>query len=183
MSLNNKPTILIVDDEPDVLFSLTGLLRRDFQVFTAESGAQALQILGENTVQVMMTDQRMPTMTGIELIQRVRCEHPHAVRIMFTGYADIRAVVEAINSGQLYRYITKPWDPDDLVQLLRDAVSKHDELAAQRSLLHCLPSYLADATLLATAVDTAKIDLAFLTQFQARTDELRADLERLQPSL
>lgn len=178
MTAPHKPALLIVDDEPDVLLSLVGLLRRDFQVHTAESGAKALEIMREHSVQVIMTDQRMPSMTGVELMQQVRSEHPEAVRIVFTGYADIRAVVEAINSGELYRYITKPWDPDDLLQLLREAAERHDEIAAQRTLVSELEIYLDDACQLATN-DSAPISGEFRQAFGARTDRLRTLLQRV----
>ncbi|MGV3484677.1 MAG: response regulator [Planctomycetaceae bacterium] len=176
-----KPAILIVDDEPDVLLSLRGLLRRDFEVHTAQSGAEALEIMSQYPVHVIMTDQRMPSMTGVELMHHVRSEHPEAIRIIFTGYADIRAVVEAINSGELYRYITKPWDPDDLLQLLREAVGRHDEMAAQATLLRDLGDYLDDASQLAAAHQAVASESAeSLQSFQSRTDHLRALLHGLQ---
>lgn len=124
MTDKTKHPILIVDDEPDVLFSLKGLLRHDFELHTAESGEEALQILSDHDIHVIMTDQRMPGMTGVELMKQAKTQYPGAIRIVFTGFADIKAVVEAINNGGLYRYITKPWDPDELIETLH--------LAAQR---------------------------------------------------
>jgi DNA-binding NtrC family response regulator len=163
-----KPAILIVDDEPDVLFSLTGLLRREFQVYTANSGPAALEIMSEHPVNVIMTDQRMPSMTGTELMSRVKSEHPRAVRIVFTGYADTRAVIDAINRGELYRYITKPWDPEDLIEVLREAAKKHDELVAQESLVRELPELL----------DTAERMMGELTPPDAeQAHGLRAQIE------
>lgn len=131
--MSHKPAILLVDDEPDILYSLVGLLRRDFEVHTAESGAQALEIMAEHTIHVLVTDQRMPQMTGSELTQKVHQQYPATTRILFTGYADIKSVIEAINSGGLYRYVTKPWDPDELIELLKNAVAEYEkEIAAQR---------------------------------------------------
>lgn len=126
MNQTKKHSILIVDDEPDILQSLLGLLRREFQLFTATSGEEALAILKEHPIHVIMTDQRMPGMTGVELMRQVRADYPESIRIVFTGYADIKAVVEAINTGGLYRYITKPWDPDNLIELLHQATSEYD---------------------------------------------------------
>ncbi|MDA1231641.1 MAG: response regulator [Planctomycetota bacterium] len=126
MSKDAKHSILIVDDEPDMLFSLKGLLRRDFNLFTAESGQQALQILREHPIHIIMTDQRMPGMTGVELMAQAKTEYPSAIRIVFTGYADIKAVIEAINKGGLYRYLTKPWDPDELIEVLKEAAQRFD---------------------------------------------------------
>jgi DNA-binding NtrC family response regulator len=130
-----KHSILLVDDEPEILESLKGLLRREFKLYTAESGREALEILENHTIHVVMTDQRMPEMTGVQLMRRVANVYPDAIRIVFTGYADIKAVIDAINSGGLYRYITKPWDPDELIDLLQDAAAKYDELVSQQQLL------------------------------------------------
>lgn len=182
MPTTKKPSILIVDDEPDVLFSLTGLLRRDFQVFTAQSGAAAMEIMAEQDVHVIMTDQRMPSMTGTELMGRVRVEHPDAVRIIFTGYADTRAVVDAINSGELYRYISKPWDPDDLIEVLRDAAQKYIETIATAELINGLSSYFDDAERLLTSDDGAVRDAGSIANFKTRTEELRSHLRCLKTS-
>ena len=127
MSTPVKYSVLIVDDEPDVLFSLKGLLRRDFDLHTAESGEEALEILRQHPVHVIMTDQRMPGMTGVELMDRAKTQYPSAIRIVFTGYADIKAVIEAINTGGLYRYITKPWDPDELIEVLHLAARRYEQ--------------------------------------------------------
>ena len=117
-----------MDDEPEILFSLKGLLRREFELYTAESGQEALEILERHAIHVVMTDQRMPEMTGVQLMRRVKNEYPEAIRIVFTGYADIKAVIDAINNGGLYRYITKPWDPDELIEVLHEAAARYDEL-------------------------------------------------------
>ncbi len=122
----SKPSLLLVDDEPEILLSLTGLLRREFELHTADSGPAALEILQQYPIQVIMTDQRMPEMTGVELMGRAKTDYPDAIRIIFTGYADIKAVVDAINHGGLFRYITKPWDPDELIDLLREAAAEYD---------------------------------------------------------
>lgn len=130
-----KHSILLVDDEPEILHSLQGLLRREFNLYTAESGKEAMEILAGNTIHVVMTDQRMPEMTGVQLMRHVANEHPEAIRIVFTGYADIKAVIDAINNGGLYRYITKPWDPDELIELLHEAAAKYDEIVERERLL------------------------------------------------
>jgi DNA-binding NtrC family response regulator len=158
MSDTKKHAILIVDDEPEILFSLQASLRKDFDVYCAESGAQALQILQEHAIHVVMTDQRMPAMTGVELICKVRTHNPAAMRIIFTGYADLKAVVDAINSCGLYRYLTKPWDPDELVRVLREAAAEYDKIVAHQQLLGEVRDYLAgradeQATALAARLD------------------------------
>jgi DNA-binding NtrC family response regulator len=130
-----KHPILVVDDEEEILFSLRGLLRHEFDVHTAASGAAALEIMRRQVIHVILSDQRMPGMTGVELLQQARAECPEAVRIVFTGYADIKAVIDAINRGQIFRYLTKPWDPDELVAALRQAGEEYDRLTQRRFLL------------------------------------------------
>ncbi len=135
MAVNSKHSILVVDDEPEILYSLRGLLRREFEVHTAESGREALELLQQQSVQVVMTDQRMPELTGVELLRRVRGEWPDAIRMVFTGYADVKAVIDAINQGHIYRYITKPWDPDELRAILHQACEEYERIVEQRRLL------------------------------------------------
>jgi response regulator RpfG family c-di-GMP phosphodiesterase len=101
-------SILVVDDEPDVVRSVKDLLRLDYKVFTATSPEEGMKILEEHPIDVIMTDQRMPEMTGVEFLKRVRGPHPDATRLLFTGYADISAVIAAINQGSVYRYIVGP---------------------------------------------------------------------------
>ncbi len=125
MKQTDKKSLLLVDDEPDVLLSLKGLLRRDFHLHTAESGEEALRILDEHAIDIVMSDQRMPGMSGSELMIQIKERFPETVRIVFTGYADIKAVIDGVNGAGLYRYIAKPWDPDDLLQTLHAAGSRH----------------------------------------------------------
>jgi DNA-binding NtrC family response regulator len=139
---NTKHPILVVDDEEEILFSLRGLLRHEFDVHTAPSGAEALEIMRRQVIHVLMTDQRMPQMNGVELLQQARGECPEAIRLVFTGYADIKAVIDAINTGQIYRYLTKPWDPDELISVLRQACQEYDRLTARRSLLLDVRDYV-----------------------------------------
>jgi DNA-binding NtrC family response regulator len=138
----SKHPILVVDDEKEILFSLRGLLRQEFDLYTAESGTEALDIMHRHVIHVIMTDQRMPEMTGVELLQKARGECPEAVRIVFTGYADIKAVIDAINEGQIFRYLTKPWDPDELVVALRQGCEEYDRVTARRNLLLDVRDYV-----------------------------------------
>ncbi len=142
MTPAKKHPILLVDDEPEILFSLQGLLRREFELYTAESGAQALEILQQHPIHVIMSDQRMPEMTGVQLMHRVKDAHPEAIRIVFTGYADIRAVVDAINNVGLYRYITKPWDPDELIEVLHQAAARYEQIVEHERLLTDIRQYV-----------------------------------------
>jgi DNA-binding NtrC family response regulator len=149
-----RPPILVVDDEEEILHSLRALLRMAFQVHTASSGAEALQILKQHPVHVVMTDQRMPEITGVELLQRVQGEWPDAIRMIFTGYSDIKAVIEAVNQGHIFRYITKPWDPEELQAVLRQACEEYARIVERRQLLAELEEHLAQWLQLAEALET-----------------------------
>ncbi len=135
--------ILVVDDEPEMLFSVRNLLRREFDVHTAASGAEGIKILQEHVIHLVMTDQRMPEMTGVELLQRVKNEHPGAMRLIFTGYADVKAVIDAINQGNVFRFVTKPWEPEDLLAALREAGERYDLIARRNQLLSEMQAYEA----------------------------------------
>jgi signal transduction histidine kinase len=130
-----RHTILVVDDEPDVVKSVQDLLRLDYKVLGATGAQQGEELLAREEVHVVMTDQRMPGMTGVEFLHKVRGEHPDAVRLLFTGYADIHAVIDAINQGNVYRYITKPWDPDELMSIIREACERYDLLVERKMML------------------------------------------------
>ena len=184
MNQQKKHSILIVDDEPEILQSLLGLLRREFQLFTATSGEEALAILKEHPIHVIMTDQRMPGMTGVELMQRVRAEYPESIRIVFTGYADIKAVVEAINTGGLYRYITKPWDPDNLIELLHQAAGEYDGHGDLRRLVADLRQHLLQVQQLVQSLGDERLSagngIPDLRQFTEAGQQLLARLDEVQ---
>src|SRR5687767_3216260 len=130
-----RHTVLVVDDEADVVKSVQDLLRYDYKVLGATSAAEGLRIMQEEEVHVVMTDQRMPNTTGVEFLAHVRGEHPDAIRLLFTGYADIRAVIEAINTGNVFRYLTKPWDPDELQAIIRQGCERYDLIVERKKLL------------------------------------------------
>jgi DNA-binding NtrC family response regulator len=118
-------TLLIVDDEPNILTSLSRLLRREgFNILTATSPSAAFEHLAKNTVQVILSDQRMPEMSGTEFFSRVRQLYPDTIRIVLTGYTDIDSVTGAINRGAIYKFLTKPWDDDLLREQIREAFRK-----------------------------------------------------------
>lgn len=122
-----KPKMLVVDDEPDNLDLLYRTFRRDFQVLRAESGMAALELLStEGEVAVIISDQRMPEMKGTEFLSRTVPQFPDTMRIILTGFTDVEDLVEAINSGQVYKYITKPWDPNELKAVVQRALETYD---------------------------------------------------------
>lgn len=114
--------ILYVDDEVHNLNSFKAVFRRTFKVFTAESASAARKLLDENEIHLIITDQRMPATTGTEFLESIMKDHPNPVRILLTGYADINAVVDAINKGKVFKYIQKPWDEEQLKQTITEGL-------------------------------------------------------------
>ena len=130
-----KPCLLVVDDEPDLIQSVQDLLRFDYRVLGASCAADGLRIMECEPVQIVMSDQRMPEMTGVELLRRIKDLHPETVRLLFTAYADIGAVIDAINEGNVYRYISKPWEVEELKAVLRQAFEFYQLQEERRKLL------------------------------------------------
>lgn len=126
-----KHTLLVIDDEPNICASVHDLLRREFHVLTATSAAEGGRIMSEHDVHIIMTDQRMPHTTGVELLTSVRTEFPQAVRILFTGFADVEAIIAAINQGHIFQFIKKPWAPETLEEAIRAAAAEHDRIVEQ----------------------------------------------------
>jgi DNA-binding NtrC family response regulator len=117
-----KATVLFVDDEERIVNLLRVMFRSYYTVCTATSGLQALEIVRAQPVHVIVSDQRMPGMTGIEVLSQVREISPNTLRILLTGYADLAAMVGSVNEGEVYRFISKPWDNEELRQTMREAV-------------------------------------------------------------
>src|SRR4051794_12613516 len=120
ITLERKISVLYVDDEENNLFAFKAAFRRDYEVFTAISAGEGLKILNENVINVIIADQRMPKSTGVQFFDIVRVAHPNAIRILVTGYTDVEVVVEAINKGQIFRYIKKPWNTLELDMAIRN---------------------------------------------------------------
>lgn len=118
-----KARVLFVDDEPRVLTTMRMLFRGHYEVFFAESGAKALDLLKMQPVDVIVSDQRMPGMTGIELLRAARELNPHAMRILLTGYSDLNAIIGSINEGEIFRFVNKPWSNEDLSLTVSRAVA------------------------------------------------------------
>lgn len=130
-SHSGAQTLLLVDDEVGVLNALSRLLRREgYTILTTSSPVEALELLAKYTVQVVVSDQRMPEMSGTEFLSRVRKLHPDTVRIVLTGYTDLESVTSAINLGAIYKFLTKPWDDDQLRELIREAFRLAKDRAA-----------------------------------------------------
>ncbi len=133
---DSRPTLLVVDDEPEVLRSVYDLFRIDYRVVTCGRGADALKVLdAPGDIHVVMSDQQMPEMTGVQVLRHAGRVRPEATRLLFTAYADIKAVIDAINQGSIFRYVTKPWDSDELEAVVRQAVEQHDLIVERTRLV------------------------------------------------
>jgi two-component system response regulator HupR/HoxA len=121
-----QATILVVDDEPRVLDALEAILAAEFRVLRAGNGDEALRVLEREDAAVIVTDYRMPGMTGVELLRRSQDLAPDAVRIVLTAYTDVDSLMEAINTGRIYHFIPKPWDPNELLVVVRRALERYE---------------------------------------------------------
>jgi len=116
-----KYTVLFVDDEPRVTSALKAIFRREYDVLIANSGAEALRTLSQHKVDVIVSDQRMPEMLGNELLSAVSKQYPQTMRILLTGFMDKQAIVDSINEGEIYRFINKPWNNDEMREVVAEA--------------------------------------------------------------
>jgi CheY-like chemotaxis protein len=126
MADSSRPRILVVDDEEAILETMTFTFENDYEVYTSSDARRALEVLDEKSpIAVVLTDQRMPNMSGVEFLSEVCKRYPSTVRMILTGFADIDTIIQSINDGQVYAYITKPWEPDHLKQVMKQAVERY----------------------------------------------------------
>lgn len=128
-------SVLYVDDEVDNLTVFKSTFRREFTIHLAQSGAEGLEILKNNEIQVIITDQRMPEMTGIQFLESVNPVYPDCIRMILTGFSDVEAIIKAINNGKVYRYITKPWNKEELRQTIDDAFENYESKVKDKNLI------------------------------------------------
>lgn len=134
--MGNTRTLLLVDDEEHILASLKRMLRRDgYTVVTAPSGQEGLTVLATTPVDVIVSDQRMPGMSGVEFLRQAKAAYPHTVRMVLSGYTDLQSVTDAINEGAIYKFLTKPWDDEHLRANIAEAF-RHKELEDENLRLH-----------------------------------------------
>jgi len=151
------PPILYVDDEQDNLTVFNSAFRRDYDVYLAKSGVEGLEILKKHQIQLIITDQRMPEMTGIQFLERIIPEYPDCIRMILTGFSDIEAIIQAINTGRVYRYITKPWSREELKINIDKALETYHLREQNRQLIEDLKQ--ANQTLEQKVIDrTQKIE-------------------------
>ncbi|WP_455384581.1 response regulator [Acidihalobacter prosperus] len=118
-----KPHVLLVDDEPRILRSLRMLLKPHYTVHTAGGGLEALALLERENIDVLLCDQRMPVMSGAEVLRETAQRWPRTMRILLTGYSDLNAIINSINEGEIFRFVNKPWDPEELKQTIAKAAA------------------------------------------------------------
>lgn len=150
--------VLVVDDEPANLRLLKRVLSGDYQVLAAESGAQAVEILKSEDVSLIITDQRMPSMSGVQLLEHSLTIRPDAIKILLTGYTDVQSLIDAINSGHVYKYIPKPWDADELKLTVKRALEAYDLKRRNEKLVRELKQALVDLEDLSLGAITALAD-------------------------
>jgi response regulator RpfG family c-di-GMP phosphodiesterase len=166
------PTILFVDDEANILASLRRLFRgKGFDVRMAESGKAGLELLESEPVDLVISDMRMPEMDGTQLLEQVRARWPDTVRLLLTGYSDVTSIIGAVNRGEIYRYITKPWDDNEIVLIVRQALDRQ-ALEREKKRLEALTVHQNEELKLLNASLEARVE--------ARTGELRVANESLQ---
>lgn len=172
ISAASKPaTLLFIDDEANVLTALYRLfLPFDYNILTAESGADALALMEKEPVDLVICDMLMPVMTGDEVLEQIRNKWPDVVRILLTGYSDLKSTIAAINRGEINRYIAKPWNSDDIVLVVRDAL-EHKQLLDEKQRLEALTLRQND--------ELKELNASLEDKVQQRTEELRVAHEQL----
>lgn len=136
--VNDRKVLLVIDDEKEVTRSLRRLFRKQYEVHCATSAEEAMEILDHQMVHVVISDQRMPGRKGTEFFEELKKSHPNTVRMILTGYSDLDAVVDAINKGRVYQYVTKPWEPEELSAIVHDAFERYQLKAENAQLLEDL---------------------------------------------
>lgn len=162
----DKPKLLYIDDETDNLDALERLLRRKFEIFKAAIPQEAFNHLDQHPdIAIIISDQRMPLITGVEFLEKSIDTHPDSIRILLTGYTDIESVIEAVNKGQIYKYITKPWDPVDLLKSLENAYEKFSLRKELKSKNQALEKALIDLQ----SLDKTKSQFMILINHELKT--------------
>lgn len=167
-----KHNLLIIDDEVDITKALVRQFRRKYNVFASTDASDALKIMEREKIQVVLSDQRMPGMTGVDFFTRIKDKYPDALKLILTGFSDIEAVIGAINEGQVFRYVKKPWNPDELESIIREAFDKYELITNNRKLMASLQE--ANATL----EEKVKCRTFDLEQLNARLSELNLEKNR-----
>ena len=170
-------TLLLVDDEPNILNALMRLLRRDgYRILASDDPLKALQILAGERVDVILSDQRMPNMSGVEFLRRAKATHPESVRIVLSGYADLQFITDAINEGAIYKFLTKPWDDAQLREQIREAFRSKEIADENRRLTEALRT--ANAELQSHAAERERQAVQVETALETLQEVLQSMLPR-----
>src|ERR1700752_1773658 len=140
--------VLYIDDEINNLNSFKAAFRRDFDIYVAQSAREGRKILDGSEIGVIITDQRMPGMTGIEFLESILTIYPDTIRILLTGFSDMNAVMDAINRGQVYKYLVKPWQNDELKLYIQNALEIYHLRKENKELLHKLQQAMIEIEML-----------------------------------
>lgn len=172
--VERKGTVLCVDDEPGILRSLQWLLQKDYDVQIAQGGEAALALLKDADFDVIISDQRMPKMTGAEFLRQAKALSPRSMRLLLTGYSDMQALLSSVNDGEIWRFIKKPWDNNELKQVVREArdialatpeIAAVDASAepagAEKASVLCIENGDELCRQLSASLDTSRVSLAY----------------------
>lgn len=168
-------TLLLVDDEPNILSALKRLVRQDgYKILLANSGLEALEILKEHKVDVIISDQRMPVMTGVEFFRQAKVKYPDTIRIVLSGYTELQSITDAINEGSIYKFLTKPWDDGQLRDQISDAFRQKEMSDENRQ----LSLRIQTANLELATVNRHLAEVVQLKEKQIYRDETSLDIAR-----
>jgi signal transduction histidine kinase len=167
-----KHTILVLDDEPSNVNALYRTLRHDYNVLTATSGEEGLKLIAESEVALIITDQRMPGMTGVQFLEKTIAKNPDTIRIILTGYTDIEALIDSINTGRVYRFITKPWNPTELKVTLKRAIEQYELVLENKKLIWDLQNKNKELQDMNQELETSLIKLRVTQQELIRAEKL-----------
>ncbi|RMG65574.1 MAG: adenylate/guanylate cyclase domain-containing response regulator [Bacteroidetes bacterium] len=142
--MHKEFAILYVDDEPQNLVSFKATFRREYTIYTAQGGEEGMDILRQHHIQLIITDQRMPGMTGVQFLEKTLKEYPDTIRMVLTGFSDMEAIIDVINSGRIFRYITKPWDEQELRMTIENARQLYNLQQHNRRLISELHTKVAE---------------------------------------
>ena len=174
-----SPTVLVVDDEPDILESLADVLRKEFHVLGTSDPEEALALLASEEIAVVLSDQRMPKLSGAQLLAKASNLSPDTIRVLLTGYADIEVVIQAVNDAKVFYYLSKPWKNDSILDLVRTAVQTHNLSVEERRLIRELGRLQGEGALASLRSDPSRDARDVLSRDVAN---LRAGLSAAQVS-
>lgn len=162
-----KDYILYVDDQIENLDGFMFTFRKEFSILTADSATKGMELLTKYPVKVVLTDQRMPDITGVEFLEKILPLYPSIVRILVTGFADIEATIQAVNKGKIYHYVTKPWKSEDLKLVIHNAIAYHDLKSQNKQLLDTLTQQNEDLRISKEkAEESERLKTSFLANLQ-----------------